>query len=136
MDSKVYLSPGLIMALHISDGLFPLTSGIADIPEMMRAAAAPAPCILFSYGERKSPPAFASAALTASRSTLQRRGNPWAKFPPSFDERKSPSRSCFLSGCPQLLHRPGKGLTLQFGLPGLFWQDRGHSPAVRLGRWG
>lgn len=48
MDSKVYLSPGLIMALHISDGVFPLSSGIADIPEMMRAAAAPAPCILLS----------------------------------------------------------------------------------------
>lgn len=43
MDSKVYLSPGLIMALHISDGLFPLTSGIADIPEMMHPTAAPHP---------------------------------------------------------------------------------------------
>lgn len=124
MDSKVYLSPGLIMALHISDGLFPLSSGIADIPEMMRAAAAPAPCILLSYGRRKSAAAFASAALTASRSTLQfsgqKRGNSWAKFPPSFDKRKNPSWSCFLNECPQLLYRLGKGLTLQFNLPGLF----------------
>lgn len=31
------------MALHISDGLFPLTSGIADIPEMMHPTAAPHP---------------------------------------------------------------------------------------------
>lgn len=139
MDSKVYLSPGLIMAPHISDGLFPLSSGIADIPEMMRPAAAPAPCALLSYGKRKSPPAFASAALTASRFTLQfpgqKRRNPWAKFPPSFDKRKSPSRSCFLGECPQLLHRLGKGLTLQFNLPGLFLHNRGHLPGVRLRGW-
>lgn len=120
MDSKVYLSPGLIMALHISDGLFPLSSGIADIPEMMRAAAAPAPCILLSYGKRKSPPTFASASLSTLRFSSQKRGNPWAKFPASFDERKSPSWSYFLSECPQLLHRLGKGLTLPFNLSGLF----------------
>lgn len=57
MDSKVYLSPGLLMALHISDGLFPLTSGIADIPEMMRPAAAPRPPpVSCSLTVRKIPP--------------------------------------------------------------------------------
>lgn len=57
MDSKVYLSPGLIMALHISDGLFLLTSGIADIPKMMCPAATPTlPRVPLSYGKKKSPP--------------------------------------------------------------------------------
>lgn len=43
MDSKVYLSPGLIMALHISDGLFPVPSGIADIPQSDAACCPPRP---------------------------------------------------------------------------------------------
>lgn len=46
----------------------------------------------------------------------QKRENPWAKFPPSFEERKSPSWSHFLNSCPQLLHRLGKGFTLWFNL--------------------